>query len=749
MRKIINWNEQWDFTKGAFSSEAVTLPHTWNAFDGQDGHNDYYQGMACYQKALTREAEWKAVYIRFGAVSKKAEVWCNDKLVGQHLGGFSAFTFDLTPFLQDGENQIVVKVDNSHELPIYPRQADFTFFGGIYREVDLICFDEQVHFDVTRFGTDAVFITPSIDGTVVIDTYVHGGTRLYAEILDADNQQVAISEVTHLLEAHEAEEAIKLTLKVPDVHLWDGTNAAYLYQARLILSGTHGQDELTVRFGFRAYTVSAANGFFLNGVSYPLRGVCRHQDREDMGWALTDKEHIEDMNLIQEIGANTIRLAHYQQAPFFYDLCDRHGMVVWAEIPFITAYDERTEADENLRSQMRELILQNYNHPSICFWGIANEVGIGGESDKMYEILRELNQITKALDPTRLTVIANVGMTKTSSPLFHITDVTAYNEYMGWYEGTMEEHGSFCDERHQEIPEIPLAISEYGAEAVLSWHSEQPKRKDYSEEYQALLHEKAEKDFEARPYIWATWLWNMFDFAADARDEGGCKGRNNKGLVTYDRRIKKQGFYFYKASWSTEPFVYLCGKRFTKRADNQIQIKVYSNQKQVDLWVNGKKVDSLTGSTVFEFENVLLTERFNEVLVRTPDGLTDSLILEKVDQIPKEYVLVEEKNVSDSVTQWFADLQSHKGGQVVKEIVIRDGYLSVQDSMEEIYRYPEGFQAVQDLIAKPLTVDHPKMASRLSSGGALSFQSVWNHIHKLLPDEAYYLLNERLNQIQK
>ncbi|SCP98006.1 glycoside hydrolase family 2 protein [Anaerobium acetethylicum] len=754
MRKVIKWNENWGFLKGEHQQEVVwevvTLPHTWNALDGQDGGNDYYQGPAWYKKTLTLESDWKEVYIRFGAVNKKAEVWCNGKSAGQHLGGFSAFTFDLTPFLQDGENEILVKADNSNELPIYPRQADFTFFGGIYREVELICFDENAHFDVTRFGTDAVFVTPSMDGTVVVDTYVIADSSVYAEIFDTNGSSVAKSKVMELGKNHRAGETVQLTLKVPEVQRWDGTKDAYLYQVKVFLSAQNVQDVVAANFGFRDYTVSASEGFFLNGAAYPLHGVCRHQDRENMGWAVTEKEHIEDMALMREIGANTIRLAHYQQAPFFYDLCDRNGMVVWAEIPFISVYDEREEADENLRQQMQELVLQNYNHPSICFWGIANEVGIGGESEKMYKILRELNQLTRELDPSRLTVIANVGMTRTDSPLFHITDVTSYNEYKGWYEGTMDDHGAFCDERHNEIPEIPLAISEYGAESILSWHSEHPKIKDYSEEYQALVHEKAQKAFEERPNLWATWLWNMFDFAADARDEGGCKGRNNKGLVTYDRSIKKQAFYFYKACWSKEPFVYLCGKRFTKHAEDKINIKVYSNQKQVDLWVNGEHIGHLCESAIFEFKEVALSEQFNEILVRTPEGLMDTLILEKVDKVPEEYVFTEEKNVSDAVAQWFANLQSKKDdATVVREIVVREGYLSVNDPMEEIYKYPEGFQAVQELIATPMAVVQPAMAERMSTGGVLSFTSIWHHIGKLLPDEAYYLLNERLNKIKK
>lgn len=495
MRTRLNWNTDWKFCKGEMNEnsvyEEVTIPHTWNAIDGQDGGNDYYQGVAWYRKTFFVEKEWKEVYVRFGAASKMAEVWCNGSYVGKHCGGFSAFTFFLTPFLKENENEIFVKVDNGKELPIYPQQADFTFFGGIYRDVELLCFDKQEHFDVTVYGTEPIFIESKNSGKVKIRVYAIGGRKARVHLYDMDGKCVAEAESP-------VQEKTAISLQVEQPHLWNGVREAYLYEAKVTLLENDDEvlDEISAQFGFRDFLVTADKGFFLNGKSYPLRGVCRHQDRENMGWAITQKEHLEDMALIREVGANTIRLAHYQQAPFFYDLCDRNGMVVWAEIPFISVYDVREEADENLRSQMKELVLQNYNHPSICFWGIANEVGIGGESEAMYETLRTLNQLTKNLDASRLTVIANVGMTKTSSPLFHITDVTSYNEYKGWYEGTREEHGLFCDECHSEIPDIPLAISEYGAESVLCWHSEEPEIKDYSEEYQALVHEAAEAAFE-------------------------------------------------------------------------------------------------------------------------------------------------------------------------------------------------------------------------------------------------------------
>jgi beta-galactosidase len=739
MRTELLWNQEWTFYKGEDIVnavwEAVTLPHTWNAYDGQDGGGDYYQGSACYSKVFHMDKKQKTVYIRVGAANKKAEVWCNKEFVGEHLGGFSAFCFELTPYLKIGDNKILIKVNNSNELSIYPYSADFTFFGGIYRDVKLITFDNETHFDVTTYGVDAVFVTSHVSGQVEIKAKVTTTTVVNATIYDAQDREV--------VSCHKTSDSTQVyfNMSVQSPHIWNGLDNPYLYKVKLTIDGC---DEVCVSFGFRSYEVTKENGFFLNGKSYPLHGVCRHQDREDKGWAISKEDQIEDMDIIREIGANTIRLAHYQHSSFFYDLCDKAGMVVWAEIPFISMYKNRPEADENLRVQLRELIYQNYNHTCICFWGIANEIGICGESKKQYDILLELNRMAKELDPQRLTAIANVGMTKPESPLFHTTDVATYNEYMGWYEGTADDHGTFCDEKHKELSDVPLGISEYGADAVLSWHSETPKCKDYTEEYQAIVHEKAEQAFAHRPYLWATWLWNMFDFAADARDEGGCKGRNNKGLVTYDRKVKKQAFFYYKAKWGKEPFVYICGKRFTVRANEEIIIKVYSNLKNVTLFVNGEEVGTKEGEVVFEFP-VHLCEGINEIKAVSSDGSIDTLTLTKADKLPKEYTLVVEKAMSANVAQWFANMQT----EAVKEIVVKEGYLSVYDPLEEVYKYPDGYAAVLEIIRTPLSVDQPAMAERMATGGAMSFHSIWNHINKMLPDEAYYILNDRLNKIKR
>ncbi len=773
MRSVTNWNDNWEFGMGDEAAQVtwspVQLPHTWNALDGQDGGADYVQAPAYYRKKYLYDAGAAEVYLRFHAVSKKAEVWCNGHFVGAHEGGFSAFTLELTPYLAAGANEILVKADNSKELPIYPMVADFTFFGGIYRDVELLEFDSDAHLDVCTYGTDGVFVTPQKDGSVRVDAEVKASCLLKACILDADGRQVAEA----MCDAHAGRNRMELKVDAP--HAWQAIEDPYLYTLQLECaeaadpakcvgdaaevrhrSGVDSADpccedgssvctdHVTIRFGFRTFRVDAEQGFYLNDASYPLHGVCRHQDREDRGWAISRADMEEDMALIREIGANTIRLAHYQHAEDFYDLCDEHGLVAWAEIPFISVHDTRPEADENLRSQLRELICQNYNHPAICFWGIANEIGITGESAESYQMTRELHEMAKKLDPTRLTAIANVGMTQPESELFHITDVTTYNEYMGWYEGSADDHGSFCDERHHRLTGVPMGISEYGADAVLSWHSEDPKCKDYTEEYQAIVHEKAQSAFAQRPYLWATWLWNMFDFAADARDEGGCRGRNNKGLVTFDRKVKKQAFYYYKAQWSKEPFVYLCGKRFTKRAGEMTCVKVYSNCQEVHLTVNGAEVAGCAEDGIFRFE-VQLQEGMNHLIARTEQGCEDTLDLCKVAEAPKEYTYVEEKEMSDHVKQWFAGLE----GNIPQEITVREGYLSVYDPLEEVYRYEEGYRAVQELIRQPLSIDHPAMAARMETGGPMSFHSIWSHISRMLPDAAYYALNERLSQIRK
>ena len=351
----------------------------------------------------------------------------------------------------------------------------------------------------------------------------------------------------------------------------------------------------------RTFSVDPKKGFFLNGRPYPLHGVSRHQDWKGIGNALTKEHHDADMAMIREVGANTIRLAHYQHDQYFYDLCDQYGMVVWAEIPYIS--EHMPNGRENTLSQARELVAQNYNHPCIVVWGVSNEITISTKDKAdMLDNHRVLNDLYHQLDPTRLTTLACYAMCGPFNKTAHITDVVSWNLYLGWYVPGLFLNDFWIDFFHKCYPDRPLGYSEYGCEAMPNLHSSKPHRGDHTEEYQCIYHEYMLRCFEHRPFLWATHVWNMFDFAADARDQGGEPGMNHKGLVTFDRKTKKDGFYIYKAWWSDEPFVHICGSRYVDRPESTIKVKVYSNQGRVALYANGKLVEEKAGDKVFEFK---------------------------------------------------------------------------------------------------------------------------------------------------
>ncbi len=499
---------------------------------------------------------------------------------------------------------------------------------------------------------------------------------------------------------------LHLTLENP--HLWQGIWDPYLYTltTRLLQedipfqekTGTESQmppgfhprlqapkptrhltDQLTLRFGCRSFSVDPDRGFLLNGIPYPLRGVSRHQDREGVGNALTPRMHREDMELIKELGANSIRLAHYQHHQYFYDLCDEYGMVVWAEIPYITCHMDTGR--ENTLSQMRELIVQNHHHASICFWAVSNEVTVGGVTDQVLENNQALHALCKKLDPGRLTAMACAFMLPDDSPMLQITDLVSYNHYFGWYHGEMEDCDAWFDDFRQKHPGLPMGLSEYGAEAVTKWQTARPQRGDYTEQYQALYHEHMLEMIQKRPWLWCTYVWNMFDFGAHGRDEGGVKGRNNKGLVTFDRKLKKDAFYLYKAYWSKDPFVYIAGRRYVNRAEKETEITVYSNQPQVELYQNGRLTGTQTASHVFRFQVTMEPE--NVILVKAGEK-RDSVILYRVEKPDLSYVLP----VQGEVENWFDDLAE-----------IKEGYFSLEDKVGDLVKSPEGLQIFRDFMA--------------------------------------------------
>ena len=673
MRNILNLNESWLFVKDTADitvreGVAVNLPHTWNAEDGFDGGNDYFRGACLYVKELTK-ADLPAAdryYLEFRGANSSADVYVNGEALAHHDGGYSTWRVDITDKLTD-KTEIAVVVDNAANETVYPQMADFTFYGGLYRDVNLICV-HNTHFDLDYYGAPGIQITPVVNGadaSVEVEVFVGGlsdGQTIVYTVYDKEENELCKLESTET----------KVTFDIKDVHLWNGRKDPYLYccEAEIVENG-EVLDNVCSRFGCRTFKIDPDNGFILNGEEYPLRGVSRHQDRWGVGNALLPEHHEEDIDLIMEVGATTIRLAHYQHDQYFYDLCDEKGLVIWAEIPYISKHMPGGRA--NTVSQMKELISQNYNHPSIVVWGLSNEISIGGSDEDLLENHRILNDLVHKMDKTRLTTIAAVSMCKMDDPYLQIPDVVSYNHYFGWYGGDTSMNGPWFDKFHAMHPTIPIGCSEYGCEA-LNWHTSDPKQGDYTEEYQAYYHEELIRQLFTRKYLWATHVWNMFDFGADARAEGGENGQNHKGLMTMDRKYKKDAFYAYKA-WLTspevDPFVHLCGKRYIDRVEDVTKVTVYSNLPEVELFVNGESIGKKTAEDHFFYFDV---PNVGETTIVAKAGeLTDEGTIRKVDEMNMDYVLVEK----GAVLNWF-------------DVTAPEGRFSLNDKIADIIQSKRG-----------------------------------------------------------
>ncbi len=667
MRQVLNLNENWLFKLGtndisARDGEAVSLPHTWNAQDGQDGGNDYFRGECLYVKTLDKASLPVAdcYYLEIQGANSSADVYVNGEKVAHHDGGYSTWRVDLTEKLADSTD-IAIVVDNSPNEVVYPQMADFTFYGGLYRDVNLIA-TSKAHFDLDYYGGSGLKITPEIDGEnarVEIEVYtteLSDKQKIAYTIYDKEKNEVAKVKSTDK----------KVVLDIENVHLWQGRPDPYLYTCEVkIVEGNKVLDNVSARFGCRSFKIDPDNGFILNGKEYPLRGVSRHQDRLGVGNALTREHHKEDIGYIMEMGATTIRLAHYQHDQYFYDLCDENGLVIWAEIPYISKH--MPTGRENTISQMKELITQNYNHASIVVWGLSNEISIAGSSDDLLENHNILNDLAHEMDKTRLTTIAAVSMCKMTDPYLQIPDVVSYNHYFGWYGGDTSMNGPWFDKFHEMHPTIPIGCSEYGCEA-LNWHNSNPRQGDYSEEYQAYYHEELIKQFFTRKYMWATHVWNMFDFGADARSEGGENGQNHKGLMTMDRKYKKDAFYAYKAwlrSPEDEPFVHLCGKRYIDRVEDVTKVTVYSNLPEVELFVNGESIGVKSAPDHFFYFDV--KNEGETVIVAKSGDCTDESVIRKVDKMNEDYLLKE----VGAVLNWF-------------DVTEKEGYFSLNDKISDI-----------------------------------------------------------------
>ena len=687
MSRKFSWNESWLFTKDAAlvkdnrtvlnadAWETVDLPHTWNGKDGQDGGSDYYRGTCYYTKKLNKAllADAQEVYLEFEGANSSADVFVNGTLAVHHDGGYSTFRANITELLEE-ENDIVVAVDNAPNDRVYPQMADFTFYGGIYRNVNILCVP-KTRFDLDYFGGPGVTVTPIVQGAdaeVNVTAYFTGltGTEEVTFTIK-DGETVAAKKTVAAAEG-------KADLMIENVHLWNGRKDPFLYTLEAVLKdGETELDARCVRFGCRFFEIDPDRGFILNGEEYPLRGVSRHQDRPEIGNALLPEHHREDLELICEVGATTIRLAHYQHNQYFYDLCDEMGFVLWAEIPYIS--NHMSNGRENTISQMKELITQNYNHASIFVWGLSNEISMKGADDPdLLENHRILNDLCHEMDKTRKTTMAVVSMCPMDSEYVNIPDTVSWNHYFGWYGGDTSMNGPWLDKFHATHPNLPVGMSEYGCEA-LNWHTSNPEQGDYTEEYQAYYHEELIKQLFTRPYIWATHVWNMFDFAADARSEGGEDGMNHKGLVTFDRKYKKDAFYAYKAWLSDEPFVHICGKRYVDRVEEVTKVTVYSNLPEVELFANGVSLGKQASDVhffYFDVPNAGTTE-----LAAKAGACEDTSRIVKVEKFNDAYRMVE----TGDVLNWF-------------EITAPDGYFSINDKMGDLLANPAGREMIMNVL---------------------------------------------------
>ena len=772
MRESQSLNQNWKFARTAEIPaelpegwESVSLPHTYNAADGQDGGNDYYRGPAVYVRTLRtpEDSKNKEFYLECLGAAMTAEVFLNGTRLSRHEGGFSTFRVRLTEALRPMgcDNLLAIRVDNSENDRVYPQKADFTFYGGLYRDVNLITVP-QAHFALIPDGTPGIHVISEVDlahrtAAVQVDVQTEGvadGETVELRIFGADDEdsQHAGGAACQTVRAAVRDNHARGSFHLDPVRLWEGLADPYLYTAEAVLisEGEAGDedsvlDAVGTRFGVRSFRVDPVKGFFLNGRPYPLRGVSRHQDRLGVGNAITPAMMEEDMTVIRDIGANSLRLAHYQQAQAFYDLCDENGILVWAEIPFITKFMEK--GIQNTLDQMRELITQSSNHPSIYCWGLSNEITASSPvTEELMENHRMLQKLCHEMDPTRPTVMAHAFMLEKDSPLIGIADLGCYNLYFGWYLGELDQNDSFLDEYHSLYPERAIGLAEYGADANIQFHAEHPTQGDYSEEFQCLYHEHLVRMIQDRPYLWTTYVWNLFDFAADGRDEGGKRGQNQKGLVEFDHKTRKDAFYLYKAVWSREPFVHLCGKRFVNRAGEATRVRVYTNQERVTLYdgtriVARKERQDAAQPGVFLFDVPLHGEMYLSV-VADSGGQTvrDEMTLRQVPEPDPSYQF----GGAGAVVNWF------------DKITIDPACYSIRDTLGELEQNP-GTKTIVDRMMQRAVASRGDVAKSTAGNRALQQMMAGMTLESLLKKagsnvispEMMQTINEALQKVKK
>ena len=734
--KTISLNQNWQFWQlpGSIdcpsapetAAQTVTLPHTWYDDDAETP----CRGLTLYRKQLPVDPAWreKAAYLDIPGADNHAKIYLNGVFSAEHKGGYSAFRVPV-PAEALGREMLDIEIYLSNAVceDISPLAGDFTVFGGLYRGVNLLV-GEKAHFDVCYYGTDGVLARTEVDeagrGIVTIEPHTVGteGAEIRYTLTAPDGTPAA---------ERTAPAGESVTLIVEQPHLWNGKAdpALYEFRAELLCNGAV-TDTVCKTVGFRRIRMTADHGFFLNDAPLRIRGVAKHQDFAGKFNAVTEADIDRDFALIREVGANALRLSHYQHPQHTYDLCDREGYVVWAEVPMLKM--TRSPALlENIRQQLTELVLQNLHHPSICFWGIQNEIGIYRDTPDMYENLAGMRRLVNELDPGRLVTAANLYSVKFGSGLNKCTDMIGYNIYFGWYYGQMQDYDGFLDRYHAANPEMSLGISEYGVDANPALHSAEPQVQDYSEEYQALFHETVYPIFESKPYLWGSFVWNMFDFSSALRKDGGLRNLNGKGLVTYDRATRKDAFYYYKAKWSEEPFVHLCGKRFAKRTEETIDVKIYTNQPEVTLFVNGKAMQTRpnNGNGTAVFAGVPL--RMGENALRVTAGpCTDETVVTWQEAEEPSYRLPGAK-AGGPVKNWFLSADT----------LTREGYCSVEDTANDLLLNP----AAAAVLAEKLPQLYRMMTEQEAIPLGLGLKRVLG-ISKVEP-ELVKEVNDALNQI--
>lgn len=656
-REHVDLNKEWRFhfsydVRRDALVQHITLPHTWNARDVFDGTIDYCRTTGVYDRRIVADPSWqgKRVFLYFEGANSVADVFVNGRFVTEHKGGYTAFCVEITgKLLFDKANDLTVYVSNAYRTDVIPLSGDFNVYGGLHRSVSLIITDKNCITPLDD-ASPGVFIDQKVRGaSAVVDVRTElsvgqgeQGLSVSTVIKDASQKKVA-----GMRSPVSSGTAVRQTLTIPHPHLWNGRKDPYLYHVVVqLIRGDKVIDEVGQPLGLRYYKVDADSGFILNGRYLDLHGFGRHEDVEGRGSALLPSDQEKDMALIMESGANAMRLTHYPHSNYFYDLADRNGLVLWTEIPLVgpggykgMGFINSASLKEQIKQMLRELIRQQYNHPSIFFWGLFNELKL--DNDDPVPFLHELNALAKAEDPSRLTTCATfLG----DDVLNDVSDVMAWNKYFGWYGGRVGDIGVWADGVHRKLPRKPVAISEYGAGANIAQHSSDryaphPEGDFHPEEWQTDLHEASWGELCKRRFIWGKFVWAFSDFGSSIRDEGDLKGLNDKGLITYDRGIKKDAFYFYKANWSDTPMVYITGKRNARRTEDIITVKVYTNQPRAMLFVNGESLGSMGRDTLGRviWTHVRLRPGNNVILVRTDlPGISDSCVW----SVSKSYAVV-------------------------------------------------------------------------------------------------------------